>query len=36
MLTHGPAADQEMMAQNYPTWHQVYADRFGTVWSQAK
>ena len=36
MLTHGPAEDQKMMAQNYPTWHQVYADRFGTVWSQAK
>jgi hypothetical protein len=36
MLTHGPAADTQMMAQNYPTWHKVYADRFGTVWSQAK
>ena len=36
MITHGPAADSEMMAQNYPTWHQVYGDRFGTVWSQTK
>jgi hypothetical protein len=36
MITHGPAEDKEMMAQNYPTWHKVYGDRFGTVWSQAK
>ncbi len=36
MLTHGPAEDRKMMAQNYPTWHKVYGDRFGTVWSQAK
>jgi hypothetical protein len=36
MLTHGPAEDSKMMAQNYPTWHKVYGDRFGTVWSQAK
>jgi hypothetical protein len=36
MITHGAAEDEEMMAQNYPTWHQVYADRYGTVWSQSK
>jgi hypothetical protein len=36
MITHGPAEDRKMMAQNYPTWHKVYGDRFGTVWSQAK
>jgi hypothetical protein len=36
MITHGPAADKQMMAQNYPTWHKVYGDRFGTVWSAAK
>jgi hypothetical protein len=36
MITHGPAEDSKMMAQNYPTWHKVYGDRFGTVWSQAK
>jgi len=36
MMTHGPAADTEMLAENYPTWHKVYGDRFGTVWSQAK
>jgi hypothetical protein len=33
MITHGPVEDKKMMLQNYPTWHQVYADRFGTVWS---
>jgi hypothetical protein len=36
MITHGFAEDSKMMAQNYPTWHKVYGDRFGTVWSQAK
>ncbi|HEY4340068.1 MAG TPA: hypothetical protein VGM97_09000 [Steroidobacteraceae bacterium] len=36
MLTHGYAEDKKMMARNYPTWHKVYGDRFGTVWSQAK
>jgi len=35
MITHGPVKDQKMMAQNFPTWHQVYGDRFGTVWSAA-
>ncbi|HEY6454442.1 MAG TPA: hypothetical protein VIY90_04075 [Steroidobacteraceae bacterium] len=35
MITHGPVEDKKMMAQNYPTWHQVYGDRFGTVWSAA-
>jgi hypothetical protein len=36
MITHGPAEDKQMMAQNYPTWHKVYGDRHGTVWSAAK
>ncbi|HEY6455344.1 MAG TPA: hypothetical protein VIY90_08705 [Steroidobacteraceae bacterium] len=36
MMTHGAAEDRRMMAQNYPTWHKVYGDRFGTVWSAAK
>jgi hypothetical protein len=36
MITHGPVEDKKMMAQNYPTWHQVYGDRFGTVWSAAR
>jgi hypothetical protein len=36
MMTHGPVEDKKMMAQNFPGWHKVYGDRFGTVWSQAK
>jgi len=35
MITHGPVEDRKMMAQNYPTWYQVYGDGFGTVWSAA-
>jgi hypothetical protein len=35
MYSHGAAADQQMMAQYYPELHRVYADRYGTVWSQA-
>ena len=35
MITHGRVEDEKMMAQNFPTWHQVYGDRFGTVWSAA-
>ncbi len=36
MFSHGAAEDKKMMTQYYPTWHKVYGDRFGTVWSQAK
>jgi hypothetical protein len=35
MITHGPAADAEMMRANFPHLHRVYADRFGSVWSAA-
>jgi hypothetical protein len=34
MYSHGAAADGQMMAQNYPQLHRVYADRYGTVWSE--
>ena len=34
MYSHGVAADEQMMAQYYPELQRVYADRFGTVWSQ--
>jgi hypothetical protein len=35
MYSHGTAADAQMMANHYPTLHRVYADRYGTVWSEA-
>jgi hypothetical protein len=35
MYSHGAAADEQMMTQYYPELHRVYADRHGTVWSQA-
>jgi hypothetical protein len=35
MYSHGAAADERMMAQYYPGFHRVYADRYGTVWSSA-
>jgi hypothetical protein len=34
MYSHGARADEQMMAQFYPELHKVYADRYGTVWSQ--
>jgi hypothetical protein len=34
MMTNGRAADRQMMAQYYPTMHQVYADHHGWVWSE--
>jgi hypothetical protein len=34
MLSHGSSEDVKMMAQYYPTWRRVYADRFGVVWSE--
>jgi hypothetical protein len=33
MISHGPSEDAKMMAQYYPAWRRVSADRFGTVWS---
>ena len=35
MYSHGAAADEQMMGHYYPELHRVYADRYGTVWSQA-
>jgi hypothetical protein len=35
MFSHGAAADAQMMQQNFPLLHLVYADRHGTVWSAA-
>jgi hypothetical protein len=35
MYSHGAAADAQMMAHYYPELHSVYADRYGTVWSQS-
>jgi hypothetical protein len=35
MYSHGVAADEQMMGHYYPELHRVYADRYGTVWSQA-
>jgi hypothetical protein len=35
MYSHGATADRRMMAHYYPELHSVYADRYGTVWSQA-
>ncbi len=35
MYSHGGAADQHMMAHYYPGLHKVYADRYGTVWTEA-
>ena len=34
MISHGPAADRQMMAENYPAMHQVFADKRGWVWSE--
>jgi len=33
MYSHGAAADEQMMGHYYPQLHRVYADRYGTVWS---
>jgi hypothetical protein len=35
LITHGPQADAAMMRAQFPAMHEVYADRFGTVWSDA-
>ena len=35
MFSHGSAQDSQMMQQNYPLLHMVYADRYGSVWSSA-
>jgi hypothetical protein len=34
MYSHGAVADEQMMARNYSEFRRVYADRYGTVWSQ--
>ena len=33
MVSHGAAADQQMMARYYPTLHPIFADHHGWVWS---
>jgi hypothetical protein len=35
MITHGAAADAEMMHTQFPELHRVWAGRFGSVWSAA-
>jgi hypothetical protein len=35
MYSHGAVADEQMMLQYFPELRRVYADRYGTVWSQA-
>jgi hypothetical protein len=35
MYSHGAAADAKMMAQHCPTLRRVYADQYGTVWSES-
>jgi hypothetical protein len=33
MITHGAAADEQMMRENFAAMHLVYADKYGSVWS---
>jgi len=33
MITHGTAADEQMMRENFSAMHRVYADKYGSVWS---
>jgi hypothetical protein len=35
MFSHGREQDSAMMAREFPQLHQVYADRYGAVWSTA-
>ena len=35
MITHGAAADADMMHTQFPELHRVWAGRFGSVWSAA-
>jgi hypothetical protein len=35
MYSHGAVADQKMMAEFYPQLHRVYADKYGTVWTES-
>ena len=35
MVSHGKAADEQMMAEQYPQFRRVFADRYGAVWSAA-
>jgi hypothetical protein len=34
MYTQGAAANAQMMSENFPTMHKVFADRHGWVWSE--
>lgn len=36
MISHGKRADAEMMHAHFPGMSRVYADRFGSIWSQAE
>jgi hypothetical protein len=36
MFSHGVIEDNNMMARYFPAMHRVYADRFGTVWSEGR
>jgi len=33
LISHSPDEDRQMMAKYYPDLHQVFADRYGWVWS---
>jgi hypothetical protein len=34
MYSHGAMSDQKMMSEYCPNLRQVFADRYGTVWSE--
>ena len=34
MYSHGATADTRMMSENFPTFHSVYADPHGMVWTE--
>ena len=33
MITHGAAADAQMMSEHFADMHRVYEDNYGSVWS---
>jgi hypothetical protein len=33
MITHGAAADEQMMRENFTAMRRVYTDKYGSVWS---
>lgn len=35
MISHGRAADEQMMARQYPQFRRVFADLYGSVWAAA-